>query len=202
MKGSIKDRLTDYSVLITQVDGLSARLTARYRAHLNCRAGCSSCCHHHLSFFPVEAANIRIAIESLPDETQQVLQEQAEIVNERETRGEAVACPLLVNDQCSIYEARPVICRTQGLPLLYEAADGNQEVDFCPLNFTSEEAIETLDENHLVPLDALNLKLAAVNLSYCRENSLGDAEAERRIRMSDIIDKTIRSPGSAGVPPA
>ena len=194
-----------YPVFIEQVDQLSARLTARYHAHLNCRAGCSGCCHHHLSFFPVEAASIRAAIESLPDETQQLLHQQAEAVNEREARGEAVACPLLVNDRCAIYAARPVICRTQGLPLLYQAEDGNQEVDFCPLNFTSEEAIATLDENHLVSLDDLNLKLAAVNLLYCRENGLSDTEAERRLRMSDIIsdiiDETIRFPRSAGVPP-
>jgi uncharacterized protein len=179
--------LTSYPLFIEQVDQLSTRLTARYHAHLNCRAGCSSCCHHHLSVFPVEAANIRAAIESLPDETQRLLHRQAAAINERAARGETVACPLQLNERCAIYEARPVICRTQGLPLLYEAEDGNQEVDFCPLNFTSDEAIESLDENHLVSLNDLNLKLAAVNLLYCRENGLPDKQATCRIRMSEII---------------
>ncbi|HWQ36114.1 MAG TPA: YkgJ family cysteine cluster protein [Blastocatellia bacterium] len=192
MKDSVNDH-SAYHTLIEQVSELSARLTERYHTHLNCRAGCSACCHHHLSVFPVEAAQIKEAIASLPAETQQTLKRQAAAVREREARNEPVACPLLVNDRCAIYAARPVICRTQGLPLLYEAADGHQEVDFCPLNFTAEHATEELDEAHLVPLDTLNLKLAAVNLNYCRSPGINDDEAFQRISMADIIEQATRS---------
>ena len=192
----MKDSVTDHSAyraLLEQVNAMSARLTERYRAHLNCRAGCSACCHHHLSVFPVEAAQISSAIESLPTETQQTLQRQAAAVREGEARPELVACPLLVNDRCVIYTARPIICRTQGLPLLYEAEDGHQEVDFCPLNFTAENATDELDETHLVPLDALNLKLAAANLKYCRSLGLSEAAAVQRLSMADIIRQTTRA---------
>jgi Fe-S-cluster containining protein len=192
----MKDSVTDHSAyhtLIEQVSELSARLTERYHTHLNCRAGCSACCHHHLSVFPVEAAQVKAAIESLPAETRQTLQRQAAAVREREARSESVACPLLVNDHCAVYAARPIICRTQGLPLLYETEDGNQEVDFCPLNFTAEQATDELDEAHLLPLDALNLKLAAVNLNYCRSIGLNDAEAFERISMAELIEQATQS---------
>lgn len=176
-----------YHQFIRQVDELTAKLSARYSKHLVCRAGCSGCCHHHLSVFAVEAEEVRNAVEALTDETRARVEEQARNVIEREAKGEPVACPLLVDDRCSIYQSRPLICRTQGLPLLIEVEDGQPEVDFCPLNFTAPEAVDDLDEDHLVPLDALNLKLALVNLQYCRERGMDDAESGERLRMADII---------------
>jgi len=70
-----------------------------------------------------------------------------------------------------------------------EAEDGGQEVDFCPLNFTEAGAVDDLDEDHLAPLDALNLRLALVNLEYCRATGLGDEASGERAKMADIILK-------------
>ena len=170
---------TKYQQLITEVNDLTARLNERYRAHLQCQSGCSGCCHHHLSVFPVEAANIKSAIQDLPQILQERIYQQAISIVEHNTE----ICPLLVNDKCSIYDSRPIICRTQGLPLLYEAEDGNQEVDFCPLNFTAENATSALEENHLIPLDALNLKLSIANLEFCQAHEI---EPNQRIKMADL----------------
>jgi Fe-S-cluster containining protein len=181
-----------YRQLIEQVGEMTAKLSARYAEHLVCQAGCSGCCHHHLSIFAVEAEAVREAILLLPENVRAIIERQAHEVIEREAKGEPVACPLLVENRCSIYEARPLICRTQGLPLLLEAEDGGQEVDFCPLNFTAPKAIDDLDEDHLVPLDDLNLKLAIVNLQHCRENGITDEASGERQRMADIL---LRSAG-------
>jgi hypothetical protein len=178
-----------YRQLVEQVDRLAARLASRYARHLACRAGCSGCCHHHLSVFPVEADAAREAIEALPPEIRAVVERQAREITRREADDQPVACPLLVEDRCSIYEARPLICRTQGLPLLIqiEGGDGEPEVDFCPLNFTAPDAIDDLDEDHLVPLDELNLKLALVNMQHCRQQGIPDQESVERRKMSEII---------------
>lgn len=176
-----------YQQLIEHVDELTAKLSTRYASHLVCQAGCSGCCHHHLSVFPIEADAVREAIAALPEQDRSVIEQQARKVIEREAKGEPVACPLLVENRCSIYEARPLICRTQGLPLLLEAEDGEQEVDFCPLNFTAPDAVDDLDEDHLVPLDDLNLKLAIVNLQHCRENGIADEASGERRRMAEIL---------------
>ena len=171
------------------MDQLTAKLQARYSKHLVCRAGCSGCCHHHLSVFPVEAEETRAAIEALPAPIRDRVEEQAREVLKREAQARPVSCPLLVDDRCSIYQSRPLICRTQGLPLLMEAEDGEQEVDFCPLNFTEAGAVDDLDEDHLVPLDVLNLRLALVNLEHRRETRLGDEASGERVKMADIILK-------------
>ena len=180
-----------YRQFIERVDRLAARLSSRYAQHLVCRSGCSGCCHHHLSVFAIEAAGVREAIEALPDETRVVIEGQARNVIAQEAEGQPVACPLLVEDRCSIYELRPLICRTQGLPLLLEADDGEQEVDFCPLNFTAHDAVEDLAQNldaaHLVPLDDLNLTLALINLQYCRQQGFPDESSGQRRQMADII---------------
>ena len=68
-----------------------------------------------------------------------------------------------------------------------EAEDGGQEVDFCHLNFTEAGAVDDLDEDHLVPLEALNLRLALLNLDHCRETGLGDEASGERMKMADII---------------
>ena len=73
--------------------------------------------------------------------------------------------------------------------MLMEAEDGEQEVDFCPLNFTEAGAVDDLDEDHLVPLDVLNLRLALVNLEHRRETGLGDEASGERVKMADIILK-------------
>src|SRR5262247_3450379 len=183
--------MSSYRKFIEQVDLLIAKLQARYSKHLVCRAGCAGCCHHHLSVFAVEAEEARAAIETLPAPIRARVEEQAREVIKREAQGEPVACPLLVDDRCSIYEFRPLICRTQGLPLLIEAEDVEREVDFCPLNFTEAGAIDDLDEEHLLPLDMLNLRLAFVNLEHCREIRLGDEASGERMKMADIILKNI-----------
>lgn len=122
----------------------------------------------------------------MPAQVRARVEAQAREVIVREAQGETVACPLLLDDRCSIYESRPLICRTQGLPLLMEAEDGEQEIDFCPLNFTEAGAVDDLDENHLAPLDQLNLRLALVNLQHCRETGLADGASGERVKMADI----------------
>lgn len=184
---TIRSMTDSYRQLIKQVDNLTTTLSSRYARHLVCRAGCSACCHHHLSVFAVEAAAAGEAVETLPESVRAQLNQQARDVLEAEARSEAVACPMLIENRCSIYESRPLICRTQGLPLLIEAEDGEAEVDFCPLNFTAETAIDDLDEAHLVPLDDLNLKLALVNLQHCREHGIADEKSGERVPMAEII---------------
>lgn len=173
-----------YRQLVRRVDELSARLTERYRRHLACGPGCSGCCRHHLSVFRVEADAVREAYLALDPALRDRIRARAERVVAGD---ESAACPMLIDDRCAIYEARPLICRTQGLPLLIEADDGGLEVDFCPLNFTQSGAVDELDEDHLVPLDAINTRLALVNIEYCAGLGVEAQDSGRRIGLSEII---------------
>jgi uncharacterized protein len=171
-KNNQEDSITQYLVLREKVDGWSERITSRYQTHIQCRAGCDSCCHHPLSVFGVEAEVVRQALSQLPDSLLENL-----LIPKQETIDPEFfeSCPLLNQGTCSIYAHRPLICRTQGLPLLYEAEDGVQEVDFCPLNFTQPGAVEELVEEYLIPLDSVNEELARINMIYCVEKGMVDS---------------------------
>jgi len=177
----------EYSKLRNEVDSLAGQLTKHYRSHLVCRVGCCECCGCDLSVFEVEAAAVRSALLALPIPFRERIVRRALEVRARKGYAEHVACPNLVDECCAIYDARPIICRTQGLPLLYTAEDGNQEVDFCRLNFTCPGATRDLDPDHLVQLDELNFKLAVTNLDYCRSLGILPAETGNRKPMSEII---------------
>ncbi|NOT58761.1 MAG: hypothetical protein HOP19_00910, partial [Acidobacteria bacterium] len=81
--------VTAYQEFLQHVNELSERLQSHYARHLVCRAGCSGCCHHHLSVFRIEADAIAESAASLPDEVRQRVIQQAKQI----TDVEGQACP-------------------------------------------------------------------------------------------------------------
>ncbi len=107
-----------------EVDDLAARLTATLPGVLVCRAGCRDCCLDDLTVLPVEADLIRYYHGALLATA---------------APHPVGACAFLgPDDRCRIYDQRPYVCRTQGLPLRWRDVDeSGAEVelrDICPLN--------------------------------------------------------------------
>lgn len=105
------------------VDRAVAALLLRLARPLHCEVGCQDCCIDDLTVFEVEAERIRRSV-----------RDGAVIEVADEGR-----CAFLDDDGwCQVYEARPYVCRTQGLPLrwLEEAASGEwvERRDICELN--------------------------------------------------------------------
>jgi hypothetical protein len=73
-------------------------------------------------------------------------------------------CPFLVGDACTIYDHRPIICRTQGLPLLFTGDEG-WELSACELNFTDFD-FSKFDTENTFPQDKFNSKLYLLNKEY------------------------------------
>lgn len=143
-----------YQQLIAEIDLAVDTLSAKLGAgSLRCGPGCSSCCTA-FSVLPLEAALLTTALPVLPVKSP----------------GDSYLCRLLVDHLCTAYPYRPVICRTQGLPIAYvEKALGQIEVSACPLNFADDYRFVQED---LLFLDRFNSRLAELNLSYCRTAGL------------------------------
>jgi Fe-S-cluster containining protein len=166
--------LDNYKQLTARVDALCDGIAASLGEQITCTSGCSSCCTS-ISVFPVEAAAIREALDKLPefqaDEISRHVSEHAD--DER--------CPLLLHHRCLLYEARPIICRTHGLPIVY-TVEGRRSSDCCPLNLTDTESVSG---SSVVDLDKLNTLLVAVNSIYLSQSD--SAELPERFTIAEII---------------
>lgn len=146
-----------YAALRAKVDAFHAQVAARHPGGLTCHAGCQSCCHRHLSVFAVEFRHMAQAVLALPDADRAALAE-------RLAAGRAdPRCPLLDDaGRCRVYAARPIICRSHGLPLQV----GDPPVrDVCPLNFTPQTGAPSLEElpaEDVLAVDRLNAMLSLI----------------------------------------
>lgn len=123
-------------------------------------------CCMKFSVLPVEAALIN-------ETTRKVKLKQA---------GDDTNCVLLLKDRCSIYDIRPIICRTQGLPIAYIDEDaGSIEVSACQLNFVNDYQFSQED---LLFMDQFNQRLAELNLQYCNVAGL---DPQKRIALADLV---------------
>lgn len=102
----------------------------RYREHIQCRAGCSDCCHQTFRVSEIEGAWLREGLAALPDDERADILERARAWQPDGRR----PCPVLGDDdRCRLYAHRPRICRKYGIPLWHP--DRPHEVRTCPLNF-------------------------------------------------------------------
>ncbi|MBR5704829.1 MAG: YkgJ family cysteine cluster protein [Deltaproteobacteria bacterium] len=162
----------DYRALLAQLDAFGTRIRVRYGNQMRCRRGCADCCQH-LSLSSVEGVFIRQALRVLPPH------EREDLLHHAAHSGEDV-CPLLQEDICLLYAARPVICRTHGLPLLYRTEDGPQ-VSCCPHNLAAFSA-ESLPGTDVLNMEVVNTTLAAIDVVFTRTCPSGTPKERRLLR--------------------
>ncbi|MBN2486725.1 MAG: YkgJ family cysteine cluster protein [Bacteroidales bacterium] len=143
--------IAEYKKLRNEIDSKCQRLWNIHRAHMKCKEGCSQCCQA-FRILPVEFHYISL-----------MLKNKNIAINKDFGSSQ---CKFLVNNRCSIYEHRPVICRTHGFPLtrLNEEA-GAYEVSFCELNFEGFK-LEKFNKNNVFPEDVYNSKLYMLNKKF------------------------------------
>ena len=107
-----KNKIFDkYLIIRNEVDKFAGKLEKIHHKNINCKKGCDSCCMDY-SIFPVEFSFILNELKNKGFRFEQT-------ENQKEN-----GCVFLKNHTCTIYENRPVICRTHGLPLIYANDDG------------------------------------------------------------------------------
>lgn len=119
------------------IDGGVAPAVERYRAHIQCRPGCSDCCHQTFRVSELDGALLREGLSAAPPEVRRGILQRA-----RSWKGDTrQPCPVLSEDgRCQLYAHRPRICRKYGIPLWHP--DRPHEVRTCPLNFREVEDID------------------------------------------------------------
>ncbi len=163
------DLLVNYRALVKKIDDHILHLEKSYPDDIACKKGCDDCCKS-LTLFPVEAFCLSFAFVKASKSSQdQVIQK---IENQDGT------CPLLINNSCALYQARPIICRTHGYPITMKK-DTKIQIDFCPKNF---KKTATFPKEVLLSLEQLNATLIAIN-QYFLESIETDDPLPDRINM-------------------
>jgi uncharacterized protein len=150
------DRLGE---LWSKIDAFTARVAARYPGALACGPGCSDCCRRELTVTSVEAARITREVLTLDHPSRERLARRA--------RGGGPCVALGEDGRCSIYAARPVVCRSHGLPIRFEEPRVGGErrlpiIDVCPKNFT-EHDLAAVDPASVLDQRTLSVLLGALD---------------------------------------
>jgi hypothetical protein len=90
---------------------------------------------------------------------------------------------LLENGVCQLYAARPIICRTHGLPLLLGEAE-TRRVDYCPENF---RGLDALPASAVIDLERLNTTLAAVDALFVSAVSPDRLPGGERLTIAEAL---------------
>jgi Fe-S-cluster containining protein len=162
-----------YYKLRQETDKLSAGLEKIHSGKLVCGKGCCQCCTN-LTVFPVEFFSI--------------LDEMKKAGWTKLTFDAARACGYL-NEQgaCEIYPYRPLICRTQGLPLaFYDDEAQGYSVTFCPLNFKDASESTEFNADNVLNLDQMNDKLFEIHLQFLVEHPELKMDSKSRIELKQL----------------
>ncbi len=166
-----------YVSLRTKLDNKAQELELRHQKAIACGRGCHACCQPKLTVFPVEAK----AIQNFLQEGQKA-QELLALQVDDPFHGERCAF-LLADGACSIYEVRPLICRSHGLPLQFRDEADEVQRDVCPLNFT-DGSLPNLPGDAVLNLDLINALLTLINQEAYGERAAGRIPLTPR----DILD--------------
>jgi uncharacterized protein len=143
------EAIKNYLALREELDARCASLYKLHAQHLKCREGCDQCCMD-FGIFPVEYFAIK--------------EQAGQDLKKGQNSNSETACPFLVDHRCVIYDARPMICRTQGLPLLFMGDEG-WELSACELNFTAFDFEKFISKNTF-PQDKYNSRLYLINKEF------------------------------------
>ncbi len=112
--------------LYDAIDKTTAKIAHAHQEEFRCSPGCSDCCHAAFDVSLVEGYFILQNFRELPRKIRRIALKNAAramrewnrmLADQTDIAKVRIRCPLLnENDRCMTYNARPVNCRTYGVP--------------------------------------------------------------------------------------
>ena len=205
-----------YETVVKQIDDVFENVREKYPDCVKCKLECSDCCHALFDLSLIEALYVnRKFIDTVLEQRKAEIIEDANKVDRKiyqlkrkafkavesgekteqqvlfEMAAERIRCPLLNKDnQCDLYEFRPITCRLYGIPTSIEGRghtcglsafkEGesyptvNMDAIHAKLHAFSQEVVSTLKSKHIKMGDIL-MPLSMALLTVFDETYLGIA---------------------------
>ncbi|PTL80707.1 YkgJ family cysteine cluster protein [Vitiosangium sp. GDMCC 1.1324] len=181
-KGAARDVRERYRELAAKVDTFFTRVQSRHGSAMQCKAGCTACCHVRLSVTALEASVIREGLAGLPEEERVRLAHRAK-------QGAPGACPALEADgRCAIYTWRPLVCRSHGVPIRHREPDGETSVSACEKNFEAGAGLPDVSPDCVLDQTTLSTVLGALDAAYADARG---ARRGERIRLDTLLGDSL-----------
>ena len=173
--------------LAVKIDGFFDRVMQRHPTDMQCASGCADCCMVELSVTAAEAAAVTALVAALATEVRDGLGARARAAAPSVGTDAAPApdrcCALDENNRCSIYAARPIVCRSHGVPVRL-GGTRPEDITSCHRNFTARGPAAA-DADCVLDQTLLSAMLLTIN----RAGGHGD---DRRTLRDVIADATRR----------
>ncbi len=183
MISELEQVLADYQALQAEADTLFTRVRDQFSAEVRCQPGCDDCCHALFDLSLVEAFAVNQAfgqsfgfgplrsriLEAAAEADRRAVRLKRDYFRSAKAGADEaailadagrqrLACPLLQEGGCALYEARPITCRLYGVPT---AINGQAHV--CP-----KCAFEPGKPYPTVALDRIQDRLAGLSLRLAK----------------------------------
>lgn len=168
----IREILEKYDILCDYCEKFWHNVSKNYPQDIACHEGCGICCELQ-SVNLLEAYSIYSALRHKAKKTESEKKKP---------------CVFLVNDTCSIYSSRPVICRTHGLMIRSVEFTSRFSIT-CSYNF---HHTENVSQNAILDIDSVTKNLMRLNYAFCMTID-NRGMASERVFLSEIATDSLAS---------
>ncbi|PSK84473.1 YkgJ family cysteine cluster protein [Prolixibacter denitrificans] len=177
---------TQYSVIDSLLEAFQHRVESS-GSHIDCRRGCSWCCHQQVLVMPAEMLLIADYIRTnFDDEAKESIlsraiekDEKVQSLTAERALQVKIPCPLLQDGSCSVYAVRPMACR------IYLSSDLNS----CLQEFHQPEKPDVYPQLFDFPLHAGRMMNSGL-IHYLKEKGISVHEN----RLEKILRLLLENP--------
>ena len=146
--------IENYVRYLTFLDIELKKFFESQKPYIKCKKGCAECCKN--AMFPYSALEMRYLMEGLMKLDSEIqdkisLKIKAILEEKKKFNGKKFHydCPFLIDDVCSVYEYRGILCRAFGLMTYMK--DGKVKAPFCAFNGLSYSNVVDAETGQVSP---------------------------------------------------
>lgn len=167
--------LNNYLDYLVFIDKKLEKFFNKQKDYIFCKKGCGLCCQNaQFPYSKIEMQYLFLGTKELPKEIFDKIEANIEKIlkNKKDFKGEKFVydCPFLIDNVCSVYDFRGIICRSFGLMSIIQGTDKKNQVPFCyakGLNYSNVIDPETKQVSaEKFKLTGIEEEPLAFNVSY------------------------------------